>query len=35
MMKHWIERVADELNERDVDKHVIASGWKSFARTWQ
>ncbi len=26
MMKHWIERVADELNERDVDKHVIASG---------
>lgn len=25
-MKHWIERIANELNERDVDKHVIASG---------
>ncbi|WP_409200071.1 lysine--tRNA ligase [Methanobrevibacter sp. DSM 116169] len=25
-MKHWIERIADELNERDVEKHVIASG---------
>ena len=26
MMKHWIERIADELNEMDVEKHVIASG---------
>ena len=25
-MKHWIENVADSLNERDVEKHVIASG---------
>ena len=25
-MKHCIERIADELNERDVEKHVIASG---------
>ncbi|MCC7553736.1 MAG: lysine--tRNA ligase [Methanobacteriaceae archaeon] len=25
-MKHWIERIADKLNERDVEKHVIASG---------
>ncbi|KZX17357.1 lysine--tRNA ligase [Methanobrevibacter filiformis] len=25
-MKHWIERIADELKERDVEKHVIASG---------
>ena len=25
-MKHWIERIADELNEMDVEKHVIASG---------
>lgn len=25
-MKHWIERIADELNEKDVEKHVIASG---------
>ena len=26
MMKHWIERIADDLSERDVEKHVIASG---------
>ncbi|MGL6297581.1 MAG: lysine--tRNA ligase, partial [Methanobacteriaceae archaeon] len=25
-MKHWIERIADDLNEWDVEKHVIASG---------
>jgi len=25
-MKHWIERIADDLNERDVQKHVVASG---------
>jgi lysyl-tRNA synthetase class 1 len=25
-MKHWIERIADELKERDIEKHVIASG---------
>lgn len=25
-MKHWIERIAEELNKRDVEKHVIASG---------
>lgn len=25
-MKHWIERIAEELNEKDVGKHVIASG---------
>ncbi len=25
-MKHWVENVADSLNERDVEKHVIASG---------
>ncbi|MDR2966340.1 MAG: lysine--tRNA ligase [Methanobacteriaceae archaeon] len=25
-MKHWIERIADELKEWDVEKHVIASG---------
>ncbi|WBF07834.1 MULTISPECIES: lysine--tRNA ligase [Methanothermobacter] len=25
-MKHWIERIADELKERDVDEHVVASG---------
>ncbi|MDR1721611.1 MAG: lysine--tRNA ligase [Methanobrevibacter sp.] len=25
-MQHWIEKVASELNERDVEKHVIASG---------
>ena len=25
-MKHWIEKIASELNERDVEKHVIASG---------
>ena len=26
MMKHWIERTADELKEWNVKKHVIASG---------
>jgi len=25
-LKHWIERIADELNEKDVHKHVITSG---------
>ncbi|MGL4670246.1 MAG: lysine--tRNA ligase [Methanobacteriaceae archaeon] len=25
-MKHWIGRIADDLNEWDVKKHVIASG---------
>ena len=25
-MEHWIERIAEELNERDVKEHVIASG---------
>ncbi|MDR0913315.1 MAG: lysine--tRNA ligase [Methanobrevibacter sp.] len=25
-MQHWIEKIANELNERDVEKHVIASG---------
>ena len=25
-MKHWIERIADELSEKNIDKHVIASG---------
>lgn len=25
-MKHWIEKIAEELNERDIEKHVIASG---------
>ena len=25
-MEHWIERISNELNEQDVDKHVIASG---------
>lgn len=25
-MKHWIERIAEDLNEKDVDNHVIASG---------
>lgn len=25
-MKHWIERIAEELKERDVDTHVVASG---------
>lgn len=25
-MKHWIERIADDLNERDVEEHVVASG---------
>ena len=25
-MKHWIEKIANELNEKDVEKHVIASG---------
>ncbi len=25
-LKHWIERIADELNEKDVQKHVVASG---------
>ena len=26
LLKHWIERIADELNERDVNEHVTASG---------
>lgn len=26
MMKHWIERIADELIEGDAEKHVVASG---------
>jgi lysyl-tRNA synthetase, class I len=26
LLKHWIERIADELNEKDVQKHVVASG---------
>lgn len=26
LLKHWIERIAEELNERDVKEHVIASG---------
>ena len=25
-MKHWIERIADDLNKRDVENHVVASG---------
>ena len=25
-MKHWIEKIAEELNERNIEKHVIASG---------
>lgn len=25
-MRHWIERIAEKLNERDVKEHVIASG---------
>lgn len=25
-MKHWIEKIAEELNKRNVEKHVIASG---------
>ena len=25
-MKHWIEKIANELNEKDIEKHVIASG---------
>lgn len=25
-MKHWVENVADSLKERDVEKHVVASG---------
>lgn len=25
-MRHWVENVAESLNERDVEKHVIASG---------
>ncbi len=25
-MRHWIERIADELKEWKVDKHVVASG---------
>jgi len=25
-MKHWIERIADNLNEKDVQKHIVASG---------
>lgn len=26
LLKHWIERIASELNEKDVQEHVIASG---------
>lgn len=26
LLKHWIERIADDLNEKDVPEHVIASG---------
>ena len=26
LLKHWIERIADELNEKDVQEHVVASG---------
>lgn len=25
-MKHWIESIANDLKERDIEKHVIASG---------
>ncbi len=25
-MKHWIEKIANELNEKNIEKHVIASG---------
>lgn len=25
-MKHWIERIASELKEKNVEKHVVASG---------
>lgn len=25
-MKHWIEKIANDLKERDVEEHVIASG---------
>ena len=26
ILKHWIARIADELNEKDVPEHVVASG---------
>jgi lysyl-tRNA synthetase, class I len=26
LLKHWITRIADELNEKDVPEHVVASG---------
>jgi lysyl-tRNA synthetase class 1 len=26
LLKHWIERIADDLNEKDVPEHVVASG---------
>jgi len=26
LLKHWIERIADDLNEKDVHEHVVASG---------
>jgi lysyl-tRNA synthetase class 1 len=26
LLKHWIERIADDLNEKDVQEHVVASG---------
>ncbi len=26
LLKHWIARIADELNEKDVPEHVVASG---------
>ena len=30
-MKHWIERIADELNEMDVEKHTY---WKFMRRIY-
>ena len=26
LLKHWIERIAEDLNEKDVQEHVVASG---------
>lgn len=26
LLKHWIERIADDLREKDVPEHVVASG---------
>jgi lysyl-tRNA synthetase, class I len=26
LLKHWIERIADDLKEKDVPEHVVASG---------